>query len=165
MSARERIPKVNLPRPVGRPKENVSERFNKYVSMLPTGCWEWIGTKVDGYGQFWNGEKLVHAARFAYELLVGTIPEGFIVRQSCNNRSCVNPAHLVLSLPMTEELGALNALRQKAKTHCPKGHPYDEKNTYYYQNALGNIARNCRTCMKERAKRVKVVVDGNRGGL
>ena len=32
--------------------------------------------------------------------------------------------------------------RQRAKTHCSKGHPYDKKNTYYWPNGW----RKCREC-------------------
>ena len=36
----------------------------------------------------------------------------------------------------------------KNKTHCPQGHPYDEQNTYTYQNR-----RSCRLCAKTSARR------------
>jgi hypothetical protein len=32
---------------------------------------------------------------------------------------------------------------QQAKTHCPKGHPYDQSNTYRRGNS-----RECRTCRR-----------------
>ena len=37
-----------------------------------------------------------------------------------------------------------------AKTHCPKGHPYDETNTY---RSPGRNYRKCRECMRAQAKR------------
>lgn len=58
-------------------------------------CWFWrAGRDKQGYGVFWDGEKNVRAHRFAYELWVGLIPEGQIVRHTCHTPSCVNPDHL-----------------------------------------------------------------------
>lgn len=33
---------------------------------------------------------------------------------------------------------------QRAKTHCPKGHPYDEENTYRHKRGRG-----CRRCRRD----------------
>ena len=38
--------------------------------------------------------------------------------------------------------GELRGHRNARKTHCPKGHPYDEENTYLAPDG----ARQCRTC-------------------
>ncbi len=35
---------------------------------------------------------------------------------------------------------------QRAKTHCPHGHPYDEQNTRLFTNTSGGIGRVCKTC-------------------
>jgi hypothetical protein len=43
---------------------------------------------------------IIRAHRFAYELLVGPIPEGLVIDHLCRNRRCVNPAHLE---PVTAE--------------------------------------------------------------
>jgi hypothetical protein len=37
---------------------------------------------------------------------------------------------------------------ERAKTHCPQGHPYDEKNTRWYQGK-----RYCRICNRKGARR------------
>ena len=58
-------------------------------------CWPWlIGTDPDGYGRSKHvGEQRAH--RVAYRLACGPIPEGEIVRHSCDNPPCCNPRHLL----------------------------------------------------------------------
>lgn len=36
----------------------------------------------------------------------------------------------------------------RQRTHCHKGHPYDEANTYWYTDAKGYLIRVCRACNK-----------------
>jgi len=136
----------------------VAERFwAKVNEAAPNGCWEWTGARDRGYGRFSDGRRTVYAHRFAYEELVGPIPEGKQLDHLCRNRACVKviadksgPAHLE---PVT---GRVNTLRSKGvtaiaarATRCPQGHPYDLHNTYF--NPRGH--RSCRTCKRESDRR------------
>jgi hypothetical protein len=109
-------------------------RFERhYIPEPNSGCWLWIGKISNrGYGCFDN--HMAH--RFAYELFVGPIPDGLVVDHQCNNSACVNPDHLKA---MTQ---SANVRRYSdKKLFCPKGHPYDERNTY-----VNRGHRTCRIC-------------------
>jgi hypothetical protein len=76
-------------------KLTAEQRFWAKVTKTDE-CWLWTGCLArGGYGHFWNGTRQVGAHRYAYELLVGPIPEGMQLdhRLTCPKR-CVNPAHL-----------------------------------------------------------------------
>lgn len=58
-------------------------------------CWNWTrDTHKTGYGYISEGKKKHLAHRRSYEIYVGKIPEGKIVRHKCNNAKCINPIHL-----------------------------------------------------------------------
>lgn len=47
-----------------------------------------------GYGRFSVNNQTYYVHRFAYELLVGPIPDGLTVDHLCRTRLCANPRHL-----------------------------------------------------------------------
>jgi hypothetical protein len=127
-------------------------------------CWPWAGN-IDrgGYGLFKVGPKQRIAHRLMYELLIAPIPEGMDLDHLCHTRDmachggsqcahrrCVNPAHLE---PVSGRINSLRGRSQPAanalKTHCPKGHAYDERNTYVNPRTGG---RTCRECNNESQK-------------
>jgi hypothetical protein len=80
----------------GGPKADpVEQRFWGHVHKTDL-CWIWTAHRNPlGYGQFRpKGKQTVRAHRFAYELLLGPIPEGMTLDHLCRNTRCVNPDHL-----------------------------------------------------------------------
>lgn len=135
------------------------QRFWSFTDRRgPDDCWPWIGSiHPTGYAHLKVQGRNVKAHRLGYELLVGPIPNGLTLDHLCHTRDskcaggdtclhrrCVNPAHLE---PVAQRINALRGRSQPAinatKTHCSKGHPYDESNTYINPNRTG---RTCRIC-------------------
>lgn len=60
-------------------------------------CWPCLNKpKPTGYCSVSVDNHTRAAHRVAYELARGPIPAGLIVRHTCDNRRCCNPAHLLL---------------------------------------------------------------------
>ena len=137
------------------------ERFQKFISPEPmSGCWLWTGALTDkGYARIRGASKPVKAHRLSYELARGPIPDGLELDHLCRVRCCVNPAHLEpvthaenvrRSIAAIGNPGALaGSAVQRAKTHCPSGHEYNEANTY---RLLGS--RFCRACRNRACREI-----------
>lgn len=123
------------------------ERFWNKVNKTDT-CWLWTAAvnKPDpnGYGMFWNGERLVTAHRLAYIDAVGSIPDGADLDHLCRVRRCVRPDHLE---PVSRSENLIRGInKNREKSTCPRGHVYDTVNA-----TTGGRA--CKTCRAEASRR------------
>jgi phage terminase large subunit-like protein len=131
-------------------------RFWAYAQPNRYGCWAWTGSiNPLGYGSLRLIEKRNKAAHlFAYELLIGPVPDGLVLDHLCQNRACCNPHHLE---PVTRwentRRGRNHIAANARKTHCMRGHALSGENVRV--GARGR--RSCRQCERElRKARIEV---------
>ena len=123
--------------PAGTP---VRDRLFNRLAVQPSGCVEWTGCKLRGYGRITVDGKQVYTHRLMYELFAGPIPGDMELDHLCRNPACANVAHLE---PVPHFTNMARG-RWAMKTHCPQGHPLDGRNSR---------ERYCKTCNRERAGR------------
>lgn len=79
-----------------KPRSSFDIRFWSKVKKTES-CWIWIGAKQgDGYGSVRLRGKSELAHRVSWILHNGKIDDYLSIKQTCQNRLCINPKHLTL---------------------------------------------------------------------
>jgi hypothetical protein len=148
-----------------RARGSPEQRFWKYVARRSDDeCWLWLASKRKaGYGHFWDGKARDGAHRFSWRLSTGRdVPPGMVVCHSCDNPSCVNPAHLWLGTPKQNRMDCQAKGRatipprfvgvdhwRSRNSHCRHGHPLTPDNVLTRSDG----GRRCRQCDRDRGVR------------
>lgn len=137
-----------------KPRETAEAKILRLIQVdLDSGCWVWTGpTNEHGYGILYHAQTRCYAHRAAYELWVGLIPDGMVLdhvrARGCTTTACVNPAHLEAVTPTTNTMRGDSPWADRARrTHCLRGHPFDEENTVAGHQGY----RECRACIRWRS--------------
>lgn len=123
----------------------------------PDECWPWLGAKSSyGYGRFTLGGAQRPATRLAWEIENGSpFPSGKLACHTCDNPSCVNPAHI---WPGTQSENLKDCVvkgRHKSvpTTECQRGHSMLTSNRAWTRK--GYVCRECsRMKTRERMRRM-----------
>lgn len=126
-------------------------------TVTDSGCWDWDGRRnEDGYGTF-SAERLgfrdARAHRVVYEHLVGPIPSDAVLRHSCDNPPCVNPAHLQPGTQADNVADMVERERHRSYAHqtrCPKGHDLTSPQAIRTVKHGQKIENLCAVCDRDR---------------
>ena len=101
-------------------RQDLATRF--WAKVDKSGdCWVWTAALLKtGYGCLRINRKTTRAHRVAYELSVGPIPNGALLRHTCDNRRCVKPEHLLPGTFKDNNQDALDRGRHLCGERDPK---------------------------------------------
>lgn len=129
------------------------------IEISDSGCWLWtMSVGSPGYGNAWDGTKVITAHRYAYTWVVGPIPGGLVLDHLCGVRRCVNPTHLE---PVTQGENLRRAgLHEPGpiRTDCPI-HGTEFMRVYRNRQRAVGVQGVCRECenVRQRARRARLI--------
>jgi len=104
------------------------------------------GITTNGYSRIRINNKNIQAHRWAWELVNGQIPEGFVIDHICRNRKCVLPEHLRMVTQQENIMAGLHNIDNRS--NCNQGHPFVKENIMIRKSGK----RECAECNRIRAR-------------
>jgi len=116
--------------------------------LFSEGCWIFTGVKGNGYASFLLKGQYYPAHRISYEIFrKEKVPTNMVIDHLCRTPSCVNPVHLeIVTAAENNYRGESPWGKNKRKTHCVNGHPFEGDNLYA---RVERKWRQCKTCHRE----------------
>lgn len=108
-----------------RGRLSAGEILKRHTVRAENGCLLWTGaTAWHGYGKasitVSDGRRIdCYAHRLSYEYFVGHIPDGLILRHSCDTPACVEPTHLTPGTMQENVQDMIERARQPARWLAP----------------------------------------------
>ena len=149
----------------GRGKIPLWKRLLKNTKF-DNGHWLWQGYKMpSGHGQIRINYKMILLHRLSAHIYHGMDLLDMKVQANhkniCRESSCWNPEHIYVGTQKqnVEDRQEFKETRSgsnnRLKTHCIKGHEYNEENT-----TKRNKRRHCKVCHREKAREKRVAIRG-----
>lgn len=139
-------PPAPRPIPDGSYDANWVERVLSQIKVVETGCWVWQGrVGTWGYGSFPYSGKDRNLHRMFYQVVNKVqLDRWQLVMHKCDQRLCLNLAHLRIGTPSENVEDAANKGRHHnaRKTQCKRGHVYTPETVYVTPAGT----RACRLC-------------------
>lgn len=116
--------------------EQVKIKLLSRIKKDDSGCWNFVGAKRSGYGAVSINNKTYGTHRLSYLIFKGELGDKHVCHK-CDNKACINPAHLFLGTHSDNMVDALN----KGRMFIPEGTPFEkghrpESSSMYDEKAL-----------------------------